>query len=453
MTVVKLVQPCSIKGCCLPTAKGPVPIIIPEKTTLEPVLVRELCQSIGHIPISIFRLVSDLWLHITCKPKRPSWDLQTTIIMSILQAARDQSMANSLGFWRLVLVTPRIFTPRNCTIEDGSFYAKHRGLCGILKQADADEDGTRLIQAEWMLANPGQKQSHKDSIKHNQFWWNSKNDKKTILYIHGGGFCTMNAQTYRSLTYKLSKTTHRKLLAVNYRLSPEVRFPGQLYDAVQTFFHLIDEGLGYKAENILLMGDSAGAGLCLAMMLYLRDHGLPQPEGAVLLSPWVDMTYSYPSWNDASLYDYLPPRPKASHHLNPALFYLHPDQFDSLIRHPYVSPIFTDHFEHLPPMLIQSGGCDTLRDEIRDIASKISASKTTIVYYEEYEDMVHVFQALPFCRSREAIESIGWWTKAGIALIQESWKRSSLQNSSNHCQAEDKELVTSYKRRGRSIPG
>lgn len=74
--------------------------------------------------------------------------------------------------------------------------------------------------------------------------------------------------------------------AVNYRLAPETKFPGALYDAVQSYLYLIDPNEKHQLnpKNIMVMGDSAGGGLCLAMMLYLRDHGLPQPEGAVLLS-------------------------------------------------------------------------------------------------------------------------------------------------------------------------
>lgn len=75
-------------------------------------------------------------------------------------------------------------------------------------------------------------------------------------------------------------------IAVNYRLAPETKFPGALYDAVQAYLYLIDADYGYGLEpkNILIMGDSAGGGLALATMLYLRDYTLPQPEGAVLLS-------------------------------------------------------------------------------------------------------------------------------------------------------------------------
>lgn len=55
---------------------------------------------------------------------------------------------------------------------------------------------------------------------------------------------------------------------------------------MQAYLYLIDADYGYGLEpkNILIMGDSAGGGLALATMLYLRDYALPQLEGAVLLS-------------------------------------------------------------------------------------------------------------------------------------------------------------------------
>lgn len=100
--------------------------------------------------------------------------------------------------------------------------------------------------------------------------------------------------------------------------------------------------------------------------------------------------------------------------MNPAQLYLNNL---NLVTHPYVSPIFADNFNHLPPILIQSGGCESLRDEITDLTRKIKQSASTVIHHEIYEDMVHVFQAFPFEKSKEAIESIGWWTKYGIPLI------------------------------------
>ena len=59
--------------------------------------------------------------------------------------------------------------------------------------------------------------------------------------------------------------------AINYRLAPETRFPGPLHDAVSAYFRLIDD-LKIPPENIIIAGDSAGGGLSLALLMYLRDH-------------------------------------------------------------------------------------------------------------------------------------------------------------------------------------
>lgn len=70
--------------------------------------------------------------------------------------------------------------------------------------------------------------------------------------------------------------------AINYRLAPETRFPGQLHDAVSAYMRLILD-LKICPSKILLCGDSAGAGLVLATMMYLRDEGYPLPSGAILM--------------------------------------------------------------------------------------------------------------------------------------------------------------------------
>lgn len=71
--------------------------------------------------------------------------------------------------------------------------------------------------------------------------------------------------------------------------------------------------------------------------------------------------------------------------MNPARFYLGTDTYHSLNRHPYASPLFAEHFDHLPPILIQSGGCETMKDEVRSFAAKFEDCHSTIFKHEEYE--------------------------------------------------------------------
>ena len=74
--------------------------------------------------------------------------------------------------------------------------------------------------------------------------------------------------------------------AIDYRLAPETVFPGSLHDVVNAYMRLTDD-LQVSPENVVVAGDSAGGGLCLALFLYLRDNGYDLPGGAILLSPWV----------------------------------------------------------------------------------------------------------------------------------------------------------------------
>ncbi|KAI9490200.1 alpha/beta hydrolase fold-domain-containing protein [Zychaea mexicana] len=481
---------CTTEGCCRPYSEAQHALTTTSTTTAVknsvrltketlPIVVQELYKTALHIPTNLGRLATEVWSHFFVQRKKPHWNIQQTVVMAFLQSFRDQTLTHSLEFWRFMLIAPTWLTPLTSKTQDGSFRVRRRNLRGILRKMDKSEDGSRMLEVEWMSAgtiwdrcqsviHPGADRKDSEEEASSNYTQQSsalvlrtRSPEKIVFYLHGGAYCAMSAQTHRTLTHKISKATGRRVFAVNYRLAPEHKFPSGLYDAVQAFLYLIDAENGYCLEpkNILIMGDSAGGGLSLAMMLYLRDHGLPQPEGAVLLSPWVDLSFSYPSWDNASLYDYLPNNPDRLEEMNPAHLYLGVDKAAHMVRHPYVSPIFSESFENLPPLVLQSGSCESLRDEINDLVQKIAASKSTLVHHEEYEDMVHVFQAFPFGKSAEAIESVGWWARYGMPMIANWAARGQLPTVvQQNQQAEEgpfalKSTPRSMGRRFHSIPG
>lgn len=147
------------------------------------------------------------------------------------------------------------------------------------------------------------------------------------------------------------------------------------------------EDLHIPAENIIVSGDSAGGALSLAMLMYLRDNDYPLPSGAILMSPWVDLTLSCESWESNAMCDVVP-LPMMDSHMNPIVLYLG-EQMEKYLTHPYASPLFGS-FEGLPPLLLQAGDAEVLRDEISLLAHKASLAGV-FVRHEEYDDAVSHF--------------------------------------------------------------
>ncbi|KAI9266315.1 alpha/beta hydrolase fold-domain-containing protein [Helicostylum pulchrum] len=339
----------------------------------------------------------DIYSHsILGKPKRSSWDIKTTLVVAALHAIRSSFRNGGLKLWRSFASIPYHLSNTD-QYHSASFKVKKLGLPGILSNFDSYESGTREIDAHWLLPLE-----------------ESKNDEgKIVFYLHGGGYCAKDWQAYYTLTQQLSKYTKRPVFSLNYRLAPETRFPGALVDAFQGYNHLITE---YKInpKDIAIVGDSAGGGLAMALLVYLRDHAYPLPETSILISPWVDLTYSHQSWVNAEGHDYLPSRPDFTALMNPARFYLGPEQYYKLGKHPYASPLFMEDYDNLPPILIQSGGSETMTDEVRTFADKFIECRNTMSKHEEYEDMIHDFQAYPLSKSDIAFSNIQKWVTLDI---------------------------------------
>lgn len=182
-----------------------------------------------------------------------------------------------------------------------------RGLRGFLAEYDVLENGSRELSGEWVISKHlwHRLQAEWRATKAGRQKKSEENPsiQRIILYLHGGKFQSLcsflapnivvigayyvsSAASHRMLTIPLSKFVEARVLAIDYRLAPETRFPGPLHDAAYAYFRLLDD-LHIPPENILIAGDSAGGGLTLALLMYLRDNDYPMPAGAILMSPWV----------------------------------------------------------------------------------------------------------------------------------------------------------------------
>jgi acetyl esterase/lipase len=198
------------------------------------------------------------------------------------------------------------------------------------------------------------------------------------------------------------------VLAVDYRLAPEHKFPAGLNDCVQAYQWMRQNGPHGKRSlgSAYLMGDSAGGNLSLATLLNLKDLQQPLPDAVIAISPATDFTCASPSLVSRASVD-----PIINPQALPALIpiYLGPDSDPT---HPYASPLFGD-YHGMPPLLLQVGDAEVLLDDARRLAKHV-AEQGGDVTLEVWEGMPHVFQGFaPFLsEALEAIAKIGQFIRA-----------------------------------------
>lgn len=127
--------------------------------------------------------------------------------------------------------------------------------------------------------------------------------KRVMLYVHGGAYFFGSVDMHRYQLQRHARKLKARVFAPDYRLSPQFPFPCGLQDCLAAYLYL----LTFQEPNtIVLAGDSAGGGMVLSMLVTLRDQGIPLPAGAVLISPWCDLTHSFPSVAGDAPFDYIP---------------------------------------------------------------------------------------------------------------------------------------------------
>ena len=221
---------------------------------------------------------------------------------------------------------------------------------------------------------------------------------KAILYFHGGGFRIGSVESHRDLIAQIARASGCRVLAINYRLAPEYRFPAALDDALTSYGWMLGQGL--QPGSIAFAGDSAGGNLVLAAMLALRERGLPLPVAAMLMSPWTDLAATGTSYVSRAEADPIHQRPMI---LALAKNYLggQGDPCD-----PLVSPLYAD-LAGLPPLLIQVGDRETVLDDSVMFAD-LARGAGVDVHLEVWDGMIHVFQMFgaELAEAHQAIASI-----------------------------------------------
>jgi monoterpene epsilon-lactone hydrolase len=206
--------------------------------------------------------------------------------------------------------------------------------------------------------------------------------RHVVLYFHGGVYVMGDAFLAADLASQVGRRTDAKVISVDYRLAPEHPYPAAVDDALAAYEALLQDGVA--PADIVFAGESAGGGLVIATLVNARDHGLPLPAAAFLMSPYVDLTLAGTTMETRAAVD-----PLLSREL------LEPRVTDYIAGHDaalgLISPLFAD-LSGLPPLIIQAGTHEVLLDDAVRLAGRAVTADIRVTL-DITPGAPHVFQA------------------------------------------------------------
>jgi acetyl esterase/lipase len=276
------------------------------------------------------------------------------------------------------------------------------------KQIDLDLPARRLAgeQAEAPTSEPvGVTLEREPAV--DGFWITpiSPSEGAGVLYLSGGGYVLGSPASRRKTTGHLANAAGVRVLVPNYRLAPEHPFPAAVDDAVAAYELLLARGVA--PQRAIVVGDSAGGGLALALLLALRERGVPLPAGAVAMSPWADLACTGSTMTSRAADDIMCTRDGLTGMAAQYLAGHDP-------RDPLASPVYGD-LGDLPPLFLLVGGCETLLDDSVRVSTEAGTHGTDAQLYIG-AGMQHVWPtwvgAMP--EADDAMRTIGDWVRARL---------------------------------------
>ncbi len=204
---------------------------------------------------------------------------------------------------------------------------------------------------------------------------------RVLIFFHGGGYCAGSILSHRRMVTEAGRAAGMRTLAIAYRLAPENPFPVAYDDVLKAWRFLRNQGI--PAARIAIGGDSAGAGLAVALINQLRDAHEELPACAWLVSPWTDLTMSGSTLASKDAVDPL----IRKDYLNELADAYLPAGIDR--KDPRVSPLYAD-LRCFPPTLIQVGSAETLLDDATRFAAVAGAADVPMTL-EIWPYMIHAW--------------------------------------------------------------
>jgi len=233
--------------------------------------------------------------------------------------------------------------------------------------------------------------------------------RHVVLYFHGGVYVMGDASLAADLASQVGRRTRAKVISVGYRLAPEHPYPAAVDDALAAYEALLHSGTA--PSDIAFAGESAGGGLAIATLVNAREHGLPLPAAALVMSPYADLTLAGTTLRTKREVDVLMSREALQARV--ADYTSGQDAALGLI-----SPIFAD-LSGLPPLIIQAGTHEVLLDDAVRLARQ-AATADVEVTLDITPGVPHVFQTFyPILdEAAAALDRAGQFLSAHLASAE-----------------------------------
>jgi acetyl esterase len=235
-----------------------------------------------------------------------------------------------------------------------------------------------------------------------------------LVYFHGGGWVIGTLDGYDAICTIVANRAGCKVVSVDYRLSPEHKFPvpfDDCYAAVQ-WIHGHAAEIGVDPHRVAVGGDSAGGNLSAAVTIKARDEGGPPLRHQLLVYPVTDYAFDTGSYRD-----------NADGYLLTAdmmrWFWDHYLQSPADGANPLVSPLRADNLAGLPPATVVTAEYDPLRDEGEAYAQRLAVAGVP-VEHTRYDGLIHAFWQMPgvFPAAFEAADAAGVALRKSFAVSE-----------------------------------
>ncbi|WNJ93365.1 alpha/beta hydrolase [Bosea sp. 685] len=256
------------------------------------------------------------------------------------------------------------------------------------------------------------------------FWLRPVNARPgaRVLYLHGGGYVLGSAQAFTGFVGQIAHRAGADAFVPDYRLAPEHPFPAAIDDAVAAYHGLVTDG----TERIVVVGDSAGGGLTLALLSILasdKTKGMVQPVGAAAMSPWTDLALTGESFETRAQAD-----PIFTRGVLQSFADLYLQGQDA--ANPKASPLHAP-LRGLPPIRIDVGYDEVLLADSIRYTERAQAAGVEITL-SVWEGMAHVFQSSlgQFRAAEQSVNAIGEFLRQRLdALADDAVPSNSLKGA------------------------